>query len=109
MSDRRDAIEWQHEPLPYQYVDYEPGVDDGADEPEDPPLDEESPRPSGFAEWFALSLTFLPAMMFLPGSQAYRLPLRVGAYAISIFAFVLWWFDRGGRNEGQHPGERYMT
>src|SRR5436190_2211292 len=109
MHDRRDAIEWQHEPLPYQYVDPDPPVDDAASEPDDPPLDEESPRPSGFAEWFALSLTFLPAMLFLPGSQAYRLPLRVGAYAISIFAFVLWWFHRAGRKEGKHPAERYMV
>ena len=47
-------------------------------------------------------------MLFLPGSQAYRLPLRVGAYALSIFAFVLWWFDRAGYKEGKHPAERYM-
>src|SRR5947208_3440792 len=108
MHDRADAIEWQHEPLPYQYFNPDPPVDDAASEPDDPPLDEESPRPSGFAEWFALSLTFLPAMLFLPGSQAYRLPLRVGAYALSIFAFVLWWFDRAGYKEGKHPAERYM-
>jgi hypothetical protein len=71
-------------------------------------LDEESPRPSGFAEWFVVSQTLLPALMFLPGSQTYRLPLRVGAYAISLFAFALWWFDRGGRKEGKHPAERFL-
>ena len=71
-------------------------------------LDDESARPSGFAEWFVLSQTVLPALMFLPGSQTYRLPLRVGAYGISLFAFALWWFDRGGRKQGKHPAERFL-
>src|SRR5213596_906032 len=75
-------------------------VDDGAD----PPLDRETPRPSGFAEWFALSQTLLPALLFFPGSQAFRLPVRVGAYAISLGAFVMWWFGRAGRRAGRHPG-----
>jgi hypothetical protein len=77
-------------------------------EPEADDLDHESLRPRGFAEWFALGLTLLPALLFVPGSQAYRLPLRVGAYAISLYAFVIWWFDRGGRKEGKHPGERFL-
>jgi hypothetical protein len=105
MYNRRDAADW---PPPYAYFDQQPSVDHDTTEPDDPPLDDESPTPSGFAEWFALSLTFLPAMMFLPGSQAYRLPLRVGAYGISLFAFVLWWFDRAGRREGKHPAERFL-
>ena len=41
------------------------------------------------------------------GSQAYRLPLRVGAYDQPL-AFVIWWFDRAGRREGKHPGERFL-
>ena len=72
------------------------------------PVDQESVRPKGFAEWFAVSQTLLPALLLLPGSQAYRLPLRVGAYAISFYAFVLWWLDRAGRKEGKHPAERYL-
>jgi hypothetical protein len=71
-------------------------------------LDQESVRPKGFAEWFAVSQTLLPALLLLPGSQAYRLPLRVGAYAISFYAFALWWLDRAGRKEGKHPAERYL-
>jgi hypothetical protein len=64
--------------------------------------------PSGLAEWFAVSQTLLPALMFVPGSQAFRLPLRVGAYAISLLAFTLWWFDRGGQRPARHPAERWL-
>jgi hypothetical protein len=59
--------------------------------------------PSGFVEWFAIGQTALPALLFLPGSQPYRLPIRTGAYAVSLVAFALWWFDRGGRRRGRHP------
>jgi hypothetical protein len=64
--------------------------------------------PSGFAEWFVVSQTLFPALLFLPGSQAFRFPLRVGAYGISLFAFAMWWFDRGGRPRGQHPARRWL-
>src|SRR4051812_16362670 len=76
--------------------------------PAGPTLDQENVRPSSFAEWFAISQTLMPALLLVPGSQAYRLPLRVGAYAISLVAFVLWWFDRGGRLRGTHPAERFL-
>ena len=95
-----DADDWYRQARPVDRVDV-------ASEPEDD-LDAESLRPAGFGEWFALCLTLLPALMFVPGSQAYRLPLRVGAYGISLVAFVIWWFDRGGHREGRHPGERFL-
>lgn len=108
MSNARSASDWNvtatEEPMAYPYVEPEPTVDTN----DDPPIDKESPRPSGFAEWFALSLTFLPALLFLPGTQPYRLPLRVGAFGVSLYAFAIWWFDKAGRKEGKHPGERYL-
>jgi hypothetical protein len=109
MSDSRsDWYDWTVQPDPLAaYYGHAHAIDVDI-EPEEPPLDAESPRPSGLAEWFALSQTLLPAMMFLPGSQIYRLPLRVGAYAISLVAFALWWFGRGGHREGKHPAERYL-
>ena len=64
--------------------------------------------PSGFVEWFAVGQTLLPAMLFLPGSQAYRLPIRTGAYAVSLIAFAMWWFDRGGRQHGKHPATGWI-
>src|SRR5581483_1149339 len=65
--------------------------------------------PRSFAEWFALGLTFIPAILYLPGSQSYRLIARVAAYGISVAAFTLWWFDRAGRKETRHPAERWLT
>lgn len=65
--------------------------------------------PSGFIEWFAVGQTLLPALLFLPGSQVYRLPIRTGAYAVSLFAFGLWWFGRGGRRRGKHPATGWIT
>src|SRR5215831_14783419 len=64
--------------------------------------------PNGFAEWFAIGLTFLPAILYLPNSQQYRLPARIGAYGVSVYAFTMWWFDRGGRKATKHPAERWL-
>src|SRR6266850_462100 len=100
-----DAFDWNAHAQPHEVTDVDTNGASGSEEHD---LDKESLRPSGFAEWFALGLTLLPALLFLPGSQAYRLPLRVGAYAISLYACVAWWFDRGGHKEGRHPAERFL-
>ena len=42
--------------------------------------------PFGFAEVFIISQTALPALLYLPGSQAFRLPIRFGAFGISLAA-----------------------
>jgi hypothetical protein len=42
----------------------------------------------GFAEAFAISQTALPAILILPGTQAFRLPIRISAFAISLAAFA---------------------
>lgn len=44
----------------------------------------------GFPEWFVISQTALPALLYLPGTQAIRLPLRFSAFGISLTAFA-WW------------------
>ena len=107
-----DTLDWaahQREAMEAYYAGAQPahapmvGDDSG-----DPPQDQESPRPSGFAEWFALSQTVLPALLFLPGSQAFRLPVRIGAYGVSLYAFAVWWFGRGARHQGRHPAERWL-
>lgn len=46
--------------------------------------------PWGFPEFFIISQTALPALLFLPGMQGIRLPIRVAAFAISLAAFA-WW------------------
>src|SRR4026207_58349 len=47
--------------------------------------------PWGFAEVFIISQTALPALLYLPGSQAFRLPIRFSAFAISLVAFA--WYQ----------------
>jgi hypothetical protein len=49
------------------------------------------PEPWGFAEVFIISQTALPALLYLPGSQAFRLPIRFSAFAISLAAFA--WYQ----------------
>ena len=44
--------------------------------------------PWGFAEVFIISQTALPALLYLPGTQAFRLPIRFSAFAISLAAFA---------------------
>ncbi len=46
--------------------------------------------PWGFPEYFIISQTALPALLYLPGTQGIRLPIRFAAFAISLAAFV-WW------------------
>jgi hypothetical protein len=46
--------------------------------------------PWGFPEYFIISQTALPALLYLPGTQAIRLPIRFAAFAVSLAAFV-WW------------------
>jgi hypothetical protein len=46
--------------------------------------------PWGFAEFFVISQTALPALLYLPGTQNFRLGIRFAAFAISLGAFA-WW------------------
>ena len=46
--------------------------------------------PWGFAEWFIISQSALPAVLILPGTQEFRLPIRVSAFLLPLAAFV-WW------------------
>jgi hypothetical protein len=47
--------------------------------------------PVGFAEIFVISQTALPALLYLPGTQGMRLPIRFSAFAISLAAFA--WYQ----------------
>jgi len=53
---------------------------------------ETAPRvPFGFAEVFVISQTALPALLYLPGTQGFRLPIRFAAFGISLAAFA--WYQ----------------
>jgi hypothetical protein len=46
--------------------------------------------PWGFAELFVISQSALPAILIMPGTQAFRLPIRVSSFLLPLAAFV-WW------------------
>jgi hypothetical protein len=104
----RKASDWDQDEFVYEApAEVALGDDPGDDNAYD--LDNESLLPSGFMEWFVVSQTAIPAMLYLPGSQAYRLPLRIGAYAAALVGFGLWWFDRGAERSERHPAERWLV
>jgi hypothetical protein len=64
----------------------------------------------GIPELFVISQTALPAMLFVPGAQALRLPLRVGAFLIS-FALLVRWFvrDAPAERDDRHPAVAWIV
>ena len=75
----------------------------------EPSLDEESWRPSGFLEWFAIGQTALPALLYIPGAQPLRPAIRAGAFLISLLAFGIFYFGRGGKRRVRHPAGRWLV
>jgi hypothetical protein len=57
--------------------------------------------PWGFAEFFVISQTALPALLYLPGTQSFRLGIRFSAFAISLAAFA--WFVAQPTRPKAHP------
>jgi len=65
--------------------------------------DSTKPRPFtwGLPEWFAVAQVAGPALLYLPGSQAFRVPLRVGVFAFSVMGLA--WCLRRSRFARVHP------
>ena len=59
-------------------------------------------------EWFLLSQTLLPGLLLLPGTQPFRLPIRVAAFAVSLGAFGWWLVRRHLEPGGIHPAGRWL-
>jgi hypothetical protein len=76
------------------------GIDDS--------LDRESLVPNGLAEWFVVAQTLIPALLYVPGAQAFRLPIRIASYSIALIGLAIWWFKRGGHRSLPHPSERWL-
>jgi hypothetical protein len=74
----------------------------------DESLDRESLIPNGLAEWFVVAQTLIPALLYVPGAQSFRLPIRIASYSIALFGFVAWWFKRGAHRSIPHPSERWL-
>ncbi len=66
----------------------------------------ETAGPWGFLEFFVISQTAFPAILFLPGTQALRLPVRVSAYAIGLLALV--WWGRQLKKVAAHPSQVWL-
>jgi hypothetical protein len=60
------------------------------------------------AEWFVVAQTAIPALLYVPGAQAFRLQIRIASYALALGGFVIWWFMHGGRRQLPHPSERWL-
>jgi hypothetical protein len=61
----------------------------------------------GFPEWFIISQMVIPALLYLPGSNAYRLPIRVAPFAISLLGF-LYLPVKSANPVKAHPARRWL-
>jgi hypothetical protein len=64
--------------------------------------------PWGFPELFVISQTALPALLYLPGTQAIRLPLRFSAFGISLAALA-WWQIQSDRRLPAHAAFSWVA
>ncbi len=64
--------------------------------------------PWGFPEFFVISQTALPALLYLPGSQGFRLSLRVSAFAISLAVFA-WWLLQSSVRPPAHRSAAWLS
>jgi hypothetical protein len=105
----RNVVDWIQPGAASMDLDRDVDREMVSEAPDEPSLDDERLLPTGFAEWFVVLQTALPAALYLPGSQAYRLPLRMGAYVIALVGLALWWFRNGAQRSGRHPAERWLV
>ena len=72
--------------------------------------DDAAPRlakePWGWIEWFTVSQVFWGVLLFMPGSQAYRVYIRGFPYILSLFALAA--CARSSGMETAVPGARWM-
>jgi hypothetical protein len=61
----------------------------------------------GLAEFFVISQTAIPALLFLPGTQGVRLYVRVASFAISM-GFLAWWAFGNARTHRPHPAQPWL-
>ena len=59
----------------------------------------------GWLEWFAVSLTLFPALLFLPGATVVRPFLRIAAYLMGPFA----WMMVARQNRPEVPGHAFAA
>ncbi len=62
----------------------------------------------GIAEFFIVSQTAIPALLFLPGTQGIRFYVRVASFAISM-ALLAWWAFGNAKNSRAHPAQTWLV
>jgi hypothetical protein len=61
----------------------------------------------GFLEWFVIAQTALPALLYLPGTQAFRVPIRIAPFAISFVALA-WLSTQKTAVSLSHPARPFL-
>jgi hypothetical protein len=61
----------------------------------------------GFPEFFVVSQTLIPALLYFPGTQPFRLYIRVASFVIS-FATLLWWAVAVAKTSRPHPAQPWI-
>jgi hypothetical protein len=65
------------------------------------------PSQWGIAEFFIVSQTAIPALLFLPGTQGIRFYVRVASFAISM-ALLAWWGFGNAKHSKVHPAQTWV-
>jgi len=61
----------------------------------------------GFPEFFVISQTVIPALLYFPGTQPFRLYIRIASFVIS-FATLLWWAVAVAKTSRSHPAQPWI-
>jgi hypothetical protein len=64
-------------------------------------------EPWGLAEFFIISQTAIPAVLFLPGTQGIRFYVRVMSFAISL-GLLAWWAVGTSKRTRPHPAQTWL-
>jgi hypothetical protein len=69
---------------------------------------QETPHQWGFLEIFVIAQMALPALLYLPGTQPARVPIRMAAFGISLAALLYYQPARLEQRFCQHPSNRWL-
>src|SRR5258707_3906701 len=62
----------------------------------------------GFPEFFVLSQTILPTLLYIPGVQFIRVPIRMSAFAVSLFGLA-WYGKKIARSGLNAPALKWLA
>src|SRR5262245_65431412 len=63
--------------------------------------------PWGLPEWFLIAQMALPALLYLPGTNAFRVPIRIAPFAISLLGFLAL-PTKSSQLTAAHPARRWL-